>query len=227
MDWIIPMVYGWIKTSLIDYPDNIAPVLFTAGCTLTCPYCHNHKLITETDIDRIPNDQIIEYLTKHLRKYDGVVITGGEPTLYPGLKPLIMAIKALGLKVKLDTNGTNFSIVQALNELHLLDYVALDIKGGPYIDIPSIKDLTEYLKCGTLDYEFRSTVYPDYFTKDLLPKVLDLVKGAKLYVLQQYVPVTGKCELPQFTESELMQLKLYFTPHVTKCTTRGIKKWKI
>ena len=221
------MVYGWIKTSLIDYPDNISVVLFTAGCNLQCKYCHNHKLITETDIDRIPNTQVIEYLTKHIRKYDGVVITGGEPTLYPHLTTLITAIKALGLKVKLDTNGTNPDIVMHLHELHLLDYVALDIKGGPYVNDPNIKRLTDYLKCGTLDYEFRSTVYPEYFTADTLPAILDLVKGANRYILQQYQPVAGKCELPPFTERELMQLKEYFTPHVTNCTTRGIKKWKI
>lgn len=218
------MVYGWVKTSLVDYPDHVATVLFTAGCNMDCPYCSNHALIPAGNNRRIPDAEVIDYLSTRLDKYDGVVVTGGEPTLYAGLIPLLQSIKALGLRIKLDTNGTDYITVLYLIEAGLIDYIAMDIKGG---GVPITEDqrlLTDLLKCDIIDYEFRSTVYPPYFDKDIyLKDIIWRIAGANHYVLQQYVPVEGRCDIKPFTDDDIRDLAELFKSMVNKISIRGLK----
>ena len=119
---------GLIKTSLLDYPGEVAAVVFTAGCNLRCPFCHNPELVTMTSPeDFLPVDEIIAFLKRRSRVLGGVCITGGEPLMHLDLPELVLEIKALGLKCKVDTNGTFPDRLPQLSA----DYVALDIKTSP------------------------------------------------------------------------------------------------
>ncbi len=136
---------GLQKSSLIDYPEKISAIIFTQGCNFRCPYCHNPELI-EKNCSPIPPPTlrwrdgvggIIEFLKSRIGKLDGVVITGGEPTLHKDLPEFISKIKTLGFAVKLDTNGTNPQMLQELIDKKLIDYVAMDIKAplDKYCDV--------------------------------------------------------------------------------------------
>ena len=179
-------ISGLIKNSFVDYPKNIACVVFTAGCNMNCWYCHNHDLISETK-GEIDEEYVFSLLEERKKFLDGVVITGGEPTLQPDLTEFIKKVKSIGLKVKLDTNGTNLSVVKNLVNAGLLDYIAMDVKAplSKYSVITSvpniqeIKDSIEYIKNCGVDYEFRTTFAPN-LTSD------DIKQFVKNYALQQY-----------------------------------------
>jgi pyruvate formate lyase activating enzyme len=184
------------KTSLIDYPDNISSILFLSGCNFRCPYCHNKDLV----LDRLPKldeEEVIADLKSRKKYIDGVVITGGEPTLYSDLIDLIRKIKEIPLLVKLDTNGGNPDLLEELLSLKLLDYVSMDIKAdlenyskaiGVEIDTDIIKESIYTLKNSKIDYEFRTTVVPPFFNYEIARNIGELIKGSKKYYLQQYVP---------------------------------------
>ena len=123
-------IAGLQKSSTIDFPGYLACVLFTPGCNLDCFYCHNRALLTNS-APLIPIEEIMEYLQKRAGLLDGVVITGGEPTLQPDLAPFIRKLRALSYAIKLDTNGQRFSVVEPLFEEGLIDYLAVDIKALP------------------------------------------------------------------------------------------------
>ncbi|MBQ2863862.1 MAG: anaerobic ribonucleoside-triphosphate reductase activating protein [Clostridia bacterium] len=185
-------ISGLIKNSFVDYPKNIACVVFTAGCNMNCWYCHNHDLISETK-GEIDEEYVFSLLEERKKFLDGVVITGGEPTLQPDLTEFIKKIKSIGLKVKLDTNGTNLSVVKNLVNAGLLDYIAMDVKAplSKYSVITSvpniqeIKDSIEYIKNCGVDYEFRTTFAPNLTSDDIKQLVKD-IGFVKNYALQQY-----------------------------------------
>ena len=185
-------ISGLIKNSFVDYPKNIACVVFTAGCNMNCWYCHNHDLISETK-GEIDEEYVFSLLEERKKFLDGVVITGGEPTLQPDLTEFIKKVKAIGLKVKLDTNGTNLSVVKNLVNAGFLDYIAMDVKAplSKYSVITSvpniqeIKDSIEYIKNCGVDYEFRTTFAPNLTSDDIKQLVKD-IGFVKNYALQQY-----------------------------------------
>jgi pyruvate formate lyase activating enzyme len=167
-------VGGFIKQSLVDFPGNVAAVIFLAGCNLRCSYCHNTSLVhpdsfKKAEWPKLPD--ICEWLEQNRTLLDGVVITGGEPTIYPNLPLLVEKINALGLKVKLDTNGTNPKLLKALISEGMVDYVAMDIKAplvkDKYEDMIGSKLSDEIFKKikksiavlieGEVFYEFRTT----------------------------------------------------------------------
>lgn len=185
-------ISGLIKNSFVDYPKNIACVIFTAGCNMNCWYCHNHDLISETK-GVIDEDYVFNLLEERKKFLDGVVITGGEPTLQPDLKDFIKKVKEIGLKVKLDTNGTNLTLLKDLVESGLIDYVAMDVKAplnkySKITTVPNlqeIKDSIEYIKNCGLDYEFRTTFAPN-LTMDDIRELINDIGCVKNYALQQY-----------------------------------------
>ena len=161
-------IYGLQKTTLVDYPGHVATTLFTGGCNFRCPYCHNGDLVIGLeDIEPYAMEDIFSHLQKRKDVLDGVVISGGEPTLQADLPDFIRQIKELGYLVKLDTNGTNPAMLRSLVEEGLVDYVAMDIKHSraKYASISHAADdsleaiaaSVDYLKEGHVDYEFRTT----------------------------------------------------------------------
>ena len=126
-------ITGLQKLTLLDFPERIACTVFIYGCNLRCPFCHNASLVvTNSQEDHISEDELIAFLQSRKGLLDGVCITGGEPTMYGDeLRALIQKIRGLGFAVKLDTNGTNPSLLTELINEGLLDYVAMDIKNSP------------------------------------------------------------------------------------------------
>ena len=184
-----------ILTSLIDYPGHIACTIFTSGCNYNCWYCHNNKLITQVE-NKVDETDLLDKLKQRKDFLDGLVICGGEPTLQEDLEQFIVKVRALGYKVKLDTNGTNPQVIKSLLGKNLLDYVAMDIKApfdkyesvlGGKVDISKIKSSIELLKGCGVDYEFRTTFSPDLSLDDIR-EIAKSIKGSSRYFIQQYVP---------------------------------------
>ncbi len=128
-------IYGFQKTTLLDYPEHVAATIFTGGCNFRCPFCQNGGLVLMGEYgqaagtkDAIPEDEIFAHLRKRQRILDGLCITGGEPTLQPDLEDFIRRVRELGYAVKLDTNGYRPEVLERLLGQGLLDYVAMDIK---------------------------------------------------------------------------------------------------
>ncbi len=190
-------IYGLQKTTLVDYPGHVATTLFTGGCNFRCPYCHNGDLVIGLeDIEPYAMEDIFSHLQKRKDVLDGVVISGGEPTLQADLPDFIRQIKELGYLVKLDTNGTNPAMLRSLVEEGLVDYVAMDIKHSraKYASIShaaddsleSIATSVDYLKEGHVDYEFRTTLCKELHKETDMTAIGLWLMGAKAYYLQPY-----------------------------------------
>jgi len=190
-------IYGLQKLSLLDYPGKLAATVFTGGCNLRCPFCHNAALVTHCDArDRISEDEVFTFLNKRRGLLDGVCITGGEPLLQEDLEEFIIKIRDLGFLVKLDTNGTFPEKLDTLIRRGLLDYVAMDIKnafdkypetvGVPNLDAESVKESVQLLLRGTVDYEFRTTLVKPLHTEADIEKIGRAVAGAENYYLQNF-----------------------------------------
>jgi len=200
---------GLIKTSYNDYPKNLASVIFTSGCNLSCDYCHNGNLVKGDVDDTLTMTWLTAFLTSRRHHIGAVVISGGEPTLQPNLIESIRMIKALGMKVKLDTNGTHPEIVERLLLEGLLDYLAMDIKWLPEDYAPFLSDTSlvhmkwfwesiELIQHSGVPHEFRTTVLKPYHNEAVLSQMYDLVPFADLFVLQQYQYVETQLTSPHF-----------------------------
>lgn len=188
------MKFGGIqKTSIIDFPDRVSTVMFTPGCNLRCPYCHNWRLVINPSGPFLSEAKAIEILEERREFVDAVVITGGEPTLHRDLPLFLHTLKELGYSVKLDSNGI---LPEVLRECILhLDYVAVDVKTSPDLysklgaeSVEGLQNTIEMLKHTNIDYEFRCTVVPGFVNEETVPSVGEMVEGASLFVFQQFVP---------------------------------------
>lgn len=189
-------IAGLQKTTFIDFPEKIACIVFTQGCNFRCGYCHNPELFKNNE-PALSVPAFFEFLNKRKGKLDGVVITGGEPTLQHDLKDFIKQIKDLGFLIKLDTNGTNPSILAELLEENLLDYVAMDIKAplekyksivNVDFDTKKIQKSIDLIMNSGIDYEFRTTVIKSQLSIEDFEKICQTIKGAKKYYLQEFIP---------------------------------------
>ncbi len=167
------MIIGGIqKLTLLDFPGRVAVMIFTKGCNFRCPYCHNPELIREGGNNLTPQ-QVLDHIERRKFFLDGVVITGGEPTIHQGLVEFCRKIKEMGLEIKLDTNGSNPMTLKTLLQQGLVDYVAMDVKAGwrnyekvtgtPGIEGNCIRSMALIREAGResgMEYEFRTTIYP-------------------------------------------------------------------
>jgi len=190
----------YIPTSLIDYPGHIATVVFTIGCNWNCWYCQNRALLHKNS-SALSEPEFFSFLQSRKTWLDGVVVCGGEPTLQPDIVSFISNIKDMGYHIKLDTNGSRPEVIQKLIDLHLIDYIAMDIKApiskypkicGVNVDTPKIAESIQLIKNSGIDYEFRTTVSPDLDIQDIT-NIAQYIKGAKVYYLQQYNPPDNSC----------------------------------
>lgn len=227
-------IAGLQKMTLLDYPGRIACTVFLAGCSLRCPFCHNASLVLP---ERCPPpmlsvEELLDFLNNRRGKLDGVCITGGEPTLHRDLPQLIGAIRDLGFPVKLDTNGTNPAMLEALLEENLLDYVAMDIKNCPdrYDEtcggvsvLPQVQKSVQLLKNCTVDYEFRTTVYAPAHGPKEMDAIGQWLRGAKRYFIQAFVDsgdlIGTGAPLGQAEMDALLQTVL---PYIPTAQLRGI-----
>lgn len=209
-------IRGWMKTSLIDYPGKIATVVFTSGCNFRCPYCQNSDLVLRpASLPEIDPAEIFQLLTRRRGLIDGVVITGGEPTLQNGLQDFLRQTQELGpstalrtgLTAKLDTNGYRPQVLRELLERGLLDYVAMDIKAplakyslaaGVAVDVQRIEESVRLILSSGIVHEFRTTVVPGILEPEDVEEIARLIAGARKYILQQFRP-QGTLD-PHFSE---------------------------
>lgn len=195
------LIGGLEKLSLIDYPDHLSAIVFTQGCNFRCQFCYNPMLVLPNSKNRLQKDHLIPekdlfaFLRSRVEKLDGVVITGGEPTLHADLPDFIQKIRALGYKIKLDTNGTNPDLLKKLIDDQLLDYIAMDFKAprekyeevvGVPVDFSKVAKSVKIIKASKLPHEFRTTVAPNLLNQlDLLAMAKFLAGDSKWY-LQEF-----------------------------------------
>lgn len=207
-------IAGFQKLSLLDYPNHVSCIIFTKGCNFKCPFCQNSNLIGIDSDDLISEEEIFCYLNKRKNILDGVVITGGEPTVQKDLKEFIKKIKSLGLKVKLDTNGYNPYILKELIDDSLVDYVAMDIKHsienyhlivGKNINTDYILESIKILEESSVDHEFRTTIIKEYHDIDDIINITKLINLDTKYYLQNFRNSSNVLDksLHGFTSEEL------------------------
>jgi pyruvate formate lyase activating enzyme len=184
---------GLQKISLIDYPNKVASVLFTPGCNLRCPFCHNWRIAVDPKPPFLQEAAALEILESRKKYVDAVVVTGGEPTMHKELPRFLAKLKERGFMVKLDTNGFYPEVLEEC--LPYVDYVALDVKTclEKYSllgtkDTGGLMRTVEMLKMGKVAYEFRTTVVPELVTTEDITCIGEIVKGAKTHAFQQFVP---------------------------------------
>jgi len=189
---------GLQKVSLIDYPGYISAIVFLQGCNFRCGYCHNPELVNPKLYgDLLHEDDVLAFLEKRAGKLDAVTITGGEPTLQEGLPDFIRRVRALGFRIKLDTNGSHGEMLKSMMGDNLLDYIAMDIKAPIHrydrvcrvnVDKDEIVRSTRIIMDSPVAYEFRTTLAQGLFHDDDFPGLWDIIRGARLFVLQNFVP---------------------------------------
>ncbi len=233
-------IAGLEKSSFVDYPGKLAAVIFTPGCNMDCFYCHNRQLLAPDESDRRYDPQaVLEFLRSRRFLLDGVVITGGEPTLQNDLEDFVRKIHNMGFLVKLDTNGMQPWIVRSLLEKGLLDFVAMDIKApleaekyaqiaGPDIDLDAINESIDLLMSSPVSYEFRTTFAPQLSMVDIT-KIATRIHGAASYVLQQYrnvgrsMDMFGLVDSPEpHSEEFICETAMLVRKFVAKCSVRGL-----
>ncbi len=231
---------GLQKFSLLDYPGHLSAIIFTQGCNFRCGFCYNPMLVlpkkdgNKKDHSLLSEDGLFEFLKKRQGKLDGVVITGGEPTLHENLPEFISKIKNLGFKIKLDTNGTNPEMLSALLEKGIIDYIAMDIKAPieKYKKITkftgSLADIKKSVKIiigSNLPYEFRTTVVPGLVEKEDIAEMGEMIKGARIWYLQGFKPDTDLVnndlrKVKPYSESELEEMANIARNYVGECIVR-------
>jgi pyruvate formate lyase activating enzyme len=230
-------IAGFEKHSMVDYPGKLSAVVFTPGCNMDCYYCHNRQLLHPADKDVVYSlEDVMDFLSHRQGWLDGVVVTGGEPTLQGDLAGFCESLKALGYAVKLDTNGTAPWMVRELIDRGLVDYVAMDIKAtlkkyeqvtNVSVDAEAIEATIDLLLEGQVAYEFRTTYAPPLSPRDVLD-IAARIRGASLYAIQQYrtpglgVNLLGLVEPPQpRPANELYQAARLAGQFVHQCIVRG------
>jgi pyruvate formate lyase activating enzyme len=192
------VIGGFQKFSLADFPGLISAIVFTRGCGFRCPYCHNPELVDPSRFaDEIPMAELDDFFRSRTGKLQGVVVTGGEPTVHEDLPEFLGGLKDMGYAVKLDTNGTNPRMLQRLLAGRLVDFVAMDIKAPPAlyaetvnapVKIENILQSVELIRGSGLPHEFRTTWVPALLTEVDIRAIAQIVKGCDRYILQPFRP---------------------------------------
>lgn len=219
------------KLSMVDFDQHISCTLFTSGCNFACPFCHNSGLVAGTEKE-ISDKEIFDYLYKRRNIIDSVVISGGEPTLYPDLPDFIRRLKNLNLLIKLDTNGTNPDMIKYLYENNLIDYIAMDIKNsineydktiGTIACIDKIKTSIDYIMTCGIDYEFRTTLVQEFHSTESIKNIAKEISSAKKYCLQKFVD-SGSCitsDLHEISKSEAEEFVHILKEKIPNTSLRG------
>lgn len=240
------IIGGLEKLTLLDYPDHLAAIIFTAGCNFRCHFCYNPLLVLpqgglddkikkEKGLSPLSTEDLFLFLESRIGRLDGVVITGGEPTLHPDLPAFIKKIKDLGYLVKLDTNGTNPDLVEKLIKDRLIDYIAMDLKApwdkyeatvGVPINYKNLKKSVKIIMASGLPYEFRTTVVPGLLVKEDIASMGEAIKGAAKWYLQLFKSDTDLVDevyqaQKAYTNEEMAELAALARQYVKLCEVRG------
>lgn len=229
-------IYGFNKTTLLDYPEHLAATVFTGGCNFRCPFCHNAELVLNPEAQSaISEEEVLSYLHKRRGILQGVCITGGEPTLQPDLPEFISQIKKMGYLVKLDTNGYRPTVLWRLLEEHLLDYVAMDVKafrenyfhaaGVPKLDLSRIEESIAILKSCGIPCEFRTTVVKGIHRKEEFAAIGRWLAGCEVYYLQSFREDENvmKEGFSAFSAEEMEEMADMARKYIDKVILRGVE----
>ena len=236
------LVLGGIqKLTLLDYPGKVACTVFTAGCNMRCPFCHNRDLVfVPDDLVPVDPDEVLELLEKRKGVLDGLAVTGGEPLMHAGLPDFLKKVKDIGYLVKLDTNGMFPERLEAVIDAGLVDYVAMDLKNSPELYavtcglpegteiMPKIRKSIEILRSGKVEHEFRTTVVRQLHTAESLMRAAEEIRGEENYFLQQFED-SGHCIEEGFTAysaAEMRELEASVRTIIPTARLRGIKEEK-
>jgi pyruvate formate lyase activating enzyme len=229
-------IKGFLGTSLIDYPGKVAAVVFLSGCNLRCGYCHNSILVSEGEhLEAVNIQELIDGLKRRRKLLEGVVVTGGEPTLHPQLPRLLSELKATGLEVKLDTNGMKPDVLDALIRARAVDYVAVDMKLAParYPEVLAapvdaaarLAATVDLLRASRVQFEYRTTCVPGLVSDTDIEIIARLIQGAPAYYLQQFVPMhVGDSQLserPAYPREVLERFVTIAQPYVPRVAIRN------
>lgn len=238
------IIGGLEKMTLIDYPGQLAAIVFTKGCNFRCHFCYNPLLVWsevesgekkyEKGYSQFTEDDLFRFLESRQGKLDGVVITGGEPTIHPDLPEFIKKIRALGFKIKLDTNGTNPEMLKKLLDQKLLDYVAMDLKGssdnynqvvGVKVDFQNLQKSVKLIINSGLPHEFRTTVVPGLLAVSDFEKMGEIIVGANAWYLQKFksdVELVDRNleKAPAFSSEEMIEMENIGKKYVKICEVR-------
>jgi len=239
-------ITGFIETSLIDWDGYISAVVFLGRCNFECPFCHDHEILNGKG-PTVPREIVEESLVSMKGWVDGVVVSGGEPTSNAGIADLLETLKALGLKVKLDTNGSRPRVLRELVGQDLVDYVAMDIKtslstepvdsigtkkydlaAGLSVDLGAIDQSIEFLLGDAVDYEFRTTVVPTIVGRNDVTDISRRIAGAKRYFLQPFEPSNARSPLlrkvQSYAPTEMNEMLAGVRRFVPEASIRGKMK---
>ena len=203
-------ISGLLKFSMIDFPGSISAIVFTQGCNLHCAYCHNPELIppAQDKNNAIAEEDILDYLNMRRKALDGLVITGGEPTLRPQLPRWMEEVRRMGYRIKLDTNGQRPNTVRRLAEaglapgdrVELLDFIAMDIK-APFekyeavcgkANLDAVKESMAMVISSGINYQFRTTYYKEVLNDGDIETIKTMVPDQSKFKLQECLPVKKK-----------------------------------
>jgi len=231
------MIFGGLqKQTLIDYPGKLACILFTSGCNFTCPYCHNPSLVGKPGAHGpvLALDSVYGFLQKRRELLDGIVISGGEPTLHPELSTVCHHFHRMGYAIKLDTNGSHPEVLDRLIQNKLVDFIAMDVKTDPAAYPRQIspqncmeaiqQSIALIMNCG-LPYEFRTTCVPPFVDEPILNKIVRSITGARCYALQTFKaenilsPTFFKDQSP-YSREDLLGFQKLAAPWVQTCLVR-------
>ncbi len=227
------IINGFQKLTLLDFPGRTAAIIFTAGCDLRCPFCHNAPLVSQIRLEeRLDEGEILAYLKKRAGLLDGVVISGGEPLLQRDIEDFLGRVRSLGYAVKLDTNGSSPRRLLRVIEAGLVDYVAMDIKNSPELypvttgilglDVAPFGESKDILLSGAVDYEFRTTVTAELHTRESIAGAARWISGAKRYFLQNFKDSgdTVGDGMSPCSPDALEEMRLAAEPHVREVKVR-------
>jgi pyruvate formate lyase activating enzyme len=240
------IIGGLEKLTLLDYPDHLAAIIFTGGCNFRCHFCYNPMLVLpqsgkdvkikkEKGFSPIPIKDLFLFLSERFGRLEGVVITGGEPTLHPDLPSFIKKIKDIGYLVKLDTNGTNPEMLARLIKSKLIDYIAMDLKAplakyetvvGVPVNCNNLQKSVKIIMTSSLPYEFRTTVVPGLLGKEDFSKMGEVIRGATKWYLQNFKADTDLVdanyqEQEAYTNKEMKDFAAIGRKYVDLCEVRG------
>ena len=226
-------ISGFQKLTLLDFPDKLACIIFTQGCNFNCQYCQNSGLIGHENEDLIDEEEIFDYLEKRKKVIDGLVVSGGEPTVQKDLIRFIKRVKDHGFLVKLDTNGSNPKVLKELIDNNLVDYIAMDIKNvfALYKEVtftnPVVKNLQESIKLignSNIDHEFRTTIIKNIHDMDKILKICSYVDNNQKMFLQNFEQSENVKDksLESFNKDELIDIQKKVRERFPNVKVRGV-----
>ena len=190
---------GFQKFSLSDFPGRTAAIVFTQGCNFRCPFCHNGGLIPETPQDGllIPEEYVLSYLRSRTGRLDGLVVTGGEPTVQEDLACFLRKVREIGYRTKIDTNGSRPEVLERLISEDLIDFISMDVKAPPRsydrltgvrAPISEITRSIDLLSCCGIEHEFRTTRVPSLLSARDMDGVAGMIPDGSAFKIQTFNP---------------------------------------